>query len=97
MNNLPPGVLYLFQRAPKLLSPPALTYGIVRFIDVNCDTYISTWWLMMSMVMSLPLALTLSVLLDDSEVSIRIEASKRGAVLPIRVWDPYPGSVVALV
>ena len=95
MTNLPPGVLYLFQRAPRLLSPPALTYGIVRFIDVNCETYISTWWLMVSMVMSLPLALTLSVLLD--EVSIRIEASKRGAVLPIRVWDPYPGSVVALV
>ena len=99
MNNLPPGVLYPFQRAPRLLSPPALAYGIVRFIDVNCETYtsISTWWLMVSMVMSLPLALTLSVLLDDSEVSIRIEASKRGAVLPIRVWDPYPGSVVALV
>ena len=95
MNNLPPGVLYLFQRAPKLLSPPALTYGIIRFIDVNCDTYISTWWLMVLMVMSLPLALTLSVLLD--EVSILIEASKRGAVLPIRVWVPYPGSVVTVV
>ena len=50
----------------------------------------------MSMVMSLPLALTLSVLLD-AEISIRIEASKRSAVLSIRVWDPYPGSVVALV
>ena len=47
------------------------------------------------MVMSLPLALTLSVLLD--EVSIRIEASKRGAVLPIRIKDPYPGGVVALI
>ena len=95
MNNLPPGVLYLFQRAPMLLLPPALTYGIVRFINVNCETYISTWWLMLSMVMSFPLVLTLSVLHD--EVSIRIKASKQGAVLPIRVWDPYPGSVVALI
>ena len=47
------------------------------------------------MVMSLPLALTLSVLLD--EVSIRIEASKRGAVLPTRIRDPFPGSVTALI
>jgi cytochrome P450 len=47
------------------------------------------------MVMSLPLALMLSVLHD--EVSIRIEASKRGAVLPIRVRDPYPGGVVGLI
>ena len=59
-----------------LLSPPTLTYGIVRFINVNCETYISIWWLMVSMVMSFPLALTLSVLHD--EVSIRIKASKRG-------------------
>ena len=95
MNNLPPGVLYLLQMAPRLLSPPALTYGIVRFIDVNYEIYVSTWWLIVSMVMSLPLALTLSVLLD--EVSIRIEASKRGAVLPIRIKDPYPGGVVALI
>jgi hypothetical protein len=95
MINLPPGVLYLLQRSPRLLSPPALAYGIVRFIDVNYETDISTWWLMVSMLMSLPLALTLSVLRD--EISIRIEASKRGAVLPIRFKDPYPGGVVGLI
>ena len=95
MINLSPGVLYLLQRSPKLLSPPALTYGIVRFVDVNYEIHIPTWWLMASMVMSLPLALMLSVLHD--EVSIRIEASKRGAVLPIRVRDPYPGGVVGLI
>ena len=47
------------------------------------------------MAMSLPLTLMLSVLYD--EVSIRIEASKRGAVLPIRVRDPYPGGLKALI
>ena len=47
------------------------------------------------MVMSLPLALMLSVL--HEEVFIRIEASKRGAMLPIRVRDLYPGSVKALI
>jgi hypothetical protein len=92
---IPPGVLYLLQKSPRLLSPPALTYGIVRFLNVNYETDISTWWLVVSMLMSLPLALTLSVLHD--EVSIRIEASKRGAVLPIRVRDPYPGGVVGLI
>ena len=47
------------------------------------------------MVMSLPLALTLSVL--HEEVSIRIDASKRGAILPPRVKDPYPGGAKALI
>ena len=95
MINLPPGVLYLLQRSPRLLSPPALTYGIVRFVGANYEIYIPTWWLIVAMVMSLPLALTLSVL--HEEVSIRIDVLKRGAELPIRVRDPYPGGAKALI
>ena len=95
MNNLPPGVLYLFQRSPRLLSPPALTYGIIRFVGANYEIYIPTWWLMVAMVMSLPLALMLSVL--HEEVSIRIDASKRGAMLPPRARDPYPGGAKGLI
>ena len=95
MNNLPPGVLYLLQRLPRILSPPALTYGIVRFIGANYEIYISTWWLVLAMVMSLPLALTLSVLHD--EVSIHMDASKRGAMMPPRFRDPYPGSAKELI
>jgi hypothetical protein len=95
MNNLPPGVLYLLQRSPRLFSPPALTYGIVRFVGANYEIYISTWWLVLAMVMSLPLALMLSVLYE--EVFIRIEASKRGAMLPPRVRDPYPGGAKGLI
>jgi hypothetical protein len=95
MNNLPPGVLYLLPRLPRILSPPALTYGIVRFIGANYEIYISTRWLVLAMVISLPLALTLSVLHD--EVSIHMEASKRGAVMPPRARDPYPGGAQALI
>ena len=95
MNNLPPGFLYLLQRSPWLLSPPALTYGIVRFVGANYEISISTWRLLVAMVLSLPLALMLSVLHD--EVSIRVEVSKRGAVLPIRVRDPYPGGAKGLI
>jgi len=95
MNNLPPGLQYLFQRSPRIFSPPALTYGIVRFVGSNYEIYISTWWLVVAMVMSLPLALMLSVL--HQEVFIRIDASKRGAMLPPRVKDPYPGGAKALV
>ena len=95
MNNLPPGLLYFFQRSPRIFSPPALTYGIVRFVGTNYEIYISTWWLVVAMVMRLPLALMLSVL--HEEVSIRIDASKKGAMLPPRVKDPYPGGAKALV
>ena len=95
MNDLPPGVLYLLQRSPRILSPPALTYGIVRFVGAKCEIYISTWWLVLAMIMSLPLALTLSVLHD--EVSIHMEASKRGAMLPPRARDPYPGGAKTLI
>ena len=94
MNNLPPGVLYLLPRLPRILSPPALTYGVFRFVGAHYKIYISTWWLLLAMVMSLPLALTLSVLHD--EVSIHMDASKRGAMMPPRVRDPYPGGAQAL-
>ena len=95
MNNLPPGVLYLLQGSPRILTPPALTYGIVRFVGQNYEIYISTWWLVLAMVMSLPLALTLSVLRD--EVSIHMDASKRGAMMPPRIRDPYPGGAKGLI
>jgi hypothetical protein len=91
MNDLPPGVLYLLQRSPKILSPLALTYAIAHFVG----TKISTWWIVLAMVTSLPLALMLSILYD--EISIRVDASKRGAVLPPRVSDPYPGGAKALI
>ncbi|KIM42749.1 hypothetical protein M413DRAFT_123126 [Hebeloma cylindrosporum] len=95
MNDLPPGLLYLIQSSPRILSPPALTYGIARFVGANYGIYISTWWLVLAMVMSLPVALMCSVLRE--EVSIRLEASKRGAVLPPRFRDPYPGGTQGLV
>ncbi|KAF8959382.1 cytochrome P450 [Flammula alnicola] len=95
MGDLPPGIAYLIQRSPRILSPPALTYVVLRFLESAYDVPVSAGLLTLGMVLSLPLALTISVMWD--EFYIRFDAAKRGAVLPPRVGDPYPGSLGALI
>lgn len=94
MQNLPPGIIYLIQRAPKLLLPPALTYGLLAFAPDHLDVNLSRGWTIVSMIMSLPVSMTISVLYD--EIYVRWQAYKAGAVLPPRIGDVTPGSVWSL-
>lgn len=91
MDNLPPGVIYLLERAHKLLGPPALTYGLIRFLGLA----LSQWQMAAALFLSLPGALTIVVWWD--EVSIRLQASRRGAKLPRRFGDVVPGGFRNLI
>lgn len=91
MLSLPPGVIYLVQQSPSILAPPLLTYGLVHFLEWQ----VSTWVLVLALLLSLPLALTVVVMWD--EVYVRIEAARRGAALPPKISDPYPGGLKGLI
>ncbi|PPQ73503.1 hypothetical protein CVT24_007649 [Panaeolus cyanescens] len=95
MQNLPPGIVYLLQRTPTLLLPPALTYGFLALSPDHLNLNLSSGWTIASMFLSLPLSMTIAVLYD--EVYIRIQAAKMGAVLPPRIGDITPGSIWGLV
>ncbi|KAF5321751.1 hypothetical protein D9619_001271 [Psilocybe cf. subviscida] len=85
MYNLPPGIVYLLERAHKLLGPPALTYGLIRYFGLA----LPRWQMIAALLLSLPGALTIAVWWD--EVSVRLQAARRGAVLPPRIGDVVPG------
>ncbi|KAF8185162.1 cytochrome P450 [Pholiota molesta] len=89
MAELPPGIRYLLRSTHKLLSPPALAWVIIRFVEAKCNVQISTFWSVLALVLSLPLALTISVMYD--ELYIRFDAARKGAVLAPRVGDASPG------
>lgn len=91
MENLPPGIRYLIERSPRLVSPPALVYLATRAYGVQ----LATRWLVLAMLASLPLTLMLAVAWD--EVYIRWDAARRGVVLPPRMGDWTPGSILSLV
>ncbi|OBZ68911.1 hypothetical protein A0H81_11023 [Grifola frondosa] len=76
----PPGLRFLFRRLPTLLKPPTFVYlsGFIcsRFLGIT----ISNWLLIAGCVLSLPFALTLSVLWYD--YANRKAAAAHGAVVP---------------
>ena len=91
--DLPPGIVYLSQRLPKLVSPPLLAYvlGIIARSHTNID--IPDWAIPVAIVLSLPVALTAKVqwqLFKD-----RRGAARFGAVLPPDIPDRYglPGGL----
>ncbi|KAF8189755.1 hypothetical protein BJ912DRAFT_1058999 [Pholiota molesta] len=89
MGELPPGIRYLLRSTHKPLSPPALAWVIIRFVEAKFNVQISTFWSVLALVLSLPLALTISVMYD--KMYIRFDAARKGAVLPPRVGDASRG------
>lgn len=91
--DLPPGIVYLSQRLPKLVAPPLLAYvlGILARSQTSID--IPDWAIPVAIVLSLPAALTAKVqwqLFKD-----RRGAARFGAVLPPAIPDQYglPGGL----
>ncbi|CAA7269194.1 unnamed protein product [Cyclocybe aegerita] len=94
MNDLPPGIVYLAQRLPRLVLPPTVAYALVRILSSTYDTDVPLWFLTLAMVFSLPLALTIEVQYDQYRVYR--DASRLGAMLPPTIPDPYPGGISGL-
>lgn len=91
MDHLPPGIVYLIQSSPRLLSPPAIAYALLHLIASYYNTSIPGWVSALAMFMSLPLALTISVVWSD--LLVRRDAARMGAELPPMLKDPLPGGM----
>lgn len=104
--EIPPGILYLLRFSPHLLTPALITYFLnylasspvsrayipavlARFLPLSGSHLAS------AVLSSVPLFLTLRILWD--ELKIRIEARRLGAVLPPKIVDWSPGSLVSLI
>ncbi|TFK35048.1 cytochrome P450 monooxygenase pc-2 [Crucibulum laeve] len=93
--DLPPGIVYLLPRLPRILAPPALVYIISYLLEAQLGFRFSGWALAISLVLSLPTALTLVVLWRD--IFMYLDARSRGAVLPPARLDRSPGSIRSLL
>ncbi|PPQ86757.1 hypothetical protein CVT25_012402 [Psilocybe cyanescens] len=100
MDVIPPGILYLLQRAHRLAAPPALAYLTLRYYlapvyGLQHPALHSAWMLAGALLGSLPSALALAVLWDG--VYVRVDAARRGAVMPPSLGDWTPGNIASLV
>ena len=91
--DLPPGIVYLAQRLPKLAEPPLLTYILGILARSHTEVDFPDWALPVAIALSLPTALTIKVqwqLFKD-----RRAAARFGAVLPPTIPDQYglPGGL----
>ena len=78
--DIPPGIIYLVQWLPHLLTPPLLVY-IVTFVGHEyLATQIPTWVLLFSYAVCFPVALAVPVLYRD--VINKRAAAALGAELP---------------
>lgn len=92
--NVPPGITYLVQRIPRILTPPIIAYALVYLGKTHLSIQLSGWGLSSVLLLSLPVGLTLSVLWKD--LAIRWDACAKGAVLPPISPDPFPGGARSL-
>jgi hypothetical protein len=92
--EVPPGVKYVFQRLPVLIWPPASVNILAQLADARLGIQVPKWAVIFASLLSLPFALLLSILYHDY-MNVR-DASKRGAVMPLQVWDRWPGGLSLL-
>ncbi|KAF8996805.1 cytochrome P450 [Cyathus striatus] len=93
--DLPPGIIYLLQRLPYLLSPPILTYCIIHGLEALFGVYLSAWTTIFSYLASLPLALTFIVVYYD--IKYQLQAYSHGATLAPLLADWSPGGIKTLM
>lgn len=92
--NIPPGITYLIQRLPRIITPPIILYTATFLAQNYLGAGISGLALALSYILCLPLAFAVNVLYRD--YSHHRDAARLGAVLPPRVGDPYPGGLMTL-
>lgn len=89
--NLPPGVIYLIIRLPKLVLPPALVYALNRICDFAFGVSLPPWSRVPTYILSFPILLTCSMIATNYRD--RRQAALRGAVLPPMYPSRWPGGL----
>ncbi|KAF5387696.1 hypothetical protein D9615_000007 [Tricholomella constricta] len=95
MANIPPGIAYLVNRLPTLLSPLIAVYILNRLLLECLGAHLPLWAVIVPAVLSIPVALLLKVSFVDFIDHRR--AAALGAVLPPRVEDKWPAGVGLLL
>lgn len=85
--QVPPGLIYLSARIPRLLLPPLCVY----LCNWAFQPHVPKWALILSYFLSLPTALMISVCYAD--IRTKVEARRLGATFAPRVPDWTPGSL----
>ncbi|EGO04179.1 hypothetical protein SERLA73DRAFT_173607 [Serpula lacrymans var. lacrymans S7.3] len=93
--QLPPGIILIFRRLPRLLLPPVSIYILLRVCDAVLDVSVPYWLQFLAYILSIPLTPMVSVIYTDY-VDSR-EAAARGAVLPPRATSKWPAGLDILL
>lgn len=91
MVDIPPGIVYVVARAPKLATPPIAAYLFTILTRSHGGIDVPGWLLGLLILASYPIALTLHVqwrLFMD-----RRSAARLGAVLTPSIPDRIPGGL----
>lgn len=93
--EFPPGIVYLIQRLPHILTPPTMIYICTLILSAYSNISITGWTLVSALVLSLPAALSITVLWSD--FLIYRDARAHGAALPPSIPDSSPGGLLSLL
>lgn len=80
MPNLPPGLVYLVQKLPWLLSPSLLTYSALRALERTFGWTFATWAIRVATGSSLPLVFVLAA--GWRRFRLSLDARRADASLP---------------
>ncbi|KAI6168961.1 cytochrome P450 [Pisolithus thermaeus] len=91
MVGIPPGLVYIAGRLPRLIRPLALAYAGSRLWEVVLKKSFPRWLRISLYLFSVPFSVTCGVLC--SHLRDGREAARRGAVLAPRVKSMWPGGL----
>ncbi len=91
---IPPGFVYLGQRLPRLVTPPALVYLVLYGLRTYLQVMVNPWLAFVAYALCLPTALTIQVQYINY-LDYRA-ARAHCAIMPPRTADPTPGGVATL-
>ncbi|TFK64712.1 cytochrome P450 [Pluteus cervinus] len=91
---IPPGIVYLGQRLPRIITPPALVYLVLYGLRTCLQVIVSPYLAFVAYALCWPTALAIQVqyinLLDYRA------AQAHGAIMPPRIPDRTPGGAATL-
>ncbi|KAI6140943.1 cytochrome P450 [Pisolithus thermaeus] len=91
MVGIPPGLVYIAGRLPRLIRPLALAYVGSRLWEVVLKKPFPRWLRISAYLFSIPFSVACNVLY--THLRDRREAARRGAVLAPRVSSLWPGGL----
>lgn len=93
--EVPPGIRYLAQQSPRILSPPIALYIFIYLVEAYTGFQTPRWALTGLLLLSIPAALTVKVW--HAQYLDQRDATAVGAILTPRTPDRSPGGFQTLL